>query len=508
MMLYMRKWRAVLGALLLVGLVVQPALAQDEPVPLGGFNVMRFTPAPGPGNYFMVEGARTPGHLQGSAGLVLDYGQLPFALYNATCDPDGTNCSVTGTRAELVQYIAAAHLTGSFTIADRVQISVVVPLVLTAGQEFSYVSGRDNVTLPGTEGGPAFSLADPRLSVKGHLWRDPDSGVSLGASGFVTFPTGDAIAPNRYVGDSLPSFGGQFIFEVVNSGFHFAANAGGTWRDESQLFSTVVGPQITYGGAIGYDITTLFGVFGEVVGASTFTPQVDEHYLEWRLGGRLRFGDFEVHVAGGTGLPPFGVGTPLFRFLGGFQWAPLHSDTDGDGIEDAQDNCPSEAEDDDDWEQEDGCPEADNDGDGLLDADDPCPNEAEDVDQFEDEDGCPDNDNDGDNIHDGYDSCPDEPEDMDGDRDEDGCPDNDTDRDGIEDEVDQCVDEPEDFDGFGDEDGCPEEDFDGDNIADESDQCPEEAEDFDEFEDEDGCPEEGGPPAGDGLRRRRRRRGR
>jgi len=500
------RWTVVAVVASLFGcLCAAPASAQDEEVPLSTFNAMRFTPAPGPGNYFMVEGAQTPGHVTGSVGLVLDYGHLPFALYNASCDPDGSNCEVTDTRRELVQYTAAAHITGSFAIYDRLQINLTVPLVLTSGEEFSYAMGRDTVSLPG---GDAFTLGDPRLGVKGHIFRDPDSGVALGASAFVTFPIGQAIAPDFYVGDELPTFGGQGIFEVVNSGFHFALNVGGIWRDEAQVFSTVVGGQLTYGAAIGYDITSLIGVFGEMLGAHAFTAQSDEHYMEWRLGGRMRVDDFEFHIAGGSGLPPFGVGTPLFRAIAGFQWAPLHADTDGDGIEDAQDNCPSEAEDDDDWEQEDGCPEADNDGDGMNDDVDPCPNEAEDVDQFEDEDGCPDTDNDGDGIHDGYDSCPDEPEDVDEDRDEDGCPDHDADRDGIEDDVDQCRDQPEDFDGFGDDDGCPEEDFDGDGISDETDQCPEEAEDVDEFEDEDGCPEEGEAPAAGPQRRGRRTRGR
>ncbi|MCB9591846.1 MAG: thrombospondin type 3 repeat-containing protein [Sandaracinaceae bacterium] len=498
------RWCGALGACLVVGLLAAPVSAQDTDPPVGEINVMRFTPAVGPGNYFQVEGAQTPGHVTGSAGLVLDYGHAPLALYNATCDPDGTNCTVTDTRSELVQYVAAGHITGSIALWDRLQINLTVPLVITRGDQFSYSTGRDMFTVPGGPD-PSFTLADPRLGVKGHIWRDPDSGVALGASAFVTFPTGSAIAPNRFVGDALPTFGGHFIFEMVNSGFHLGANVGGIWRDETRVFSSVVGGQLTYGVAVGYDVTTLVGIFGELVGASTFTDQSDEHYLEWRLGGRFRVEDFEIHVAGGSGLPPFGLGTPLFRAIAGFQWAPRHADTDGDGIEDSQDNCPSEREDEDGWEDEDGCPEADNDDDGLLDADDPCPDQAEDVDQFEDEDGCPDTDNDGDGIHDGYDSCPDQAEDMDGDRDQDGCPDNDTDRDGIEDPQDQCVDEPEDFDGFGDEDGCPETDFDGDGLPDETDACPDQAEDMDEFEDEDGCPEEGGAPEGSEGRRRHTR---
>jgi outer membrane protein OmpA-like peptidoglycan-associated protein len=75
---------------------------------------------------------------------------------------------------------------------------------------------------------------------------------------------------------------------------------------------------------------------------------------------------------------------------------------------------------------EDGCPEeesGDKDGDGYPDATDQCPNAAEDFDNFEDNDGCPDPDNDEDGILDNVDDCKEEPEDMDGDKDTDGCPD-------------------------------------------------------------------------------------
>ena len=60
------------------------------------------------------------------------------------------------------------------------------------------------------------------------------------------------------------------------------------------------------------------------------------------------------------------------------------------------------------FQDADGCPDKDNDGDGLLDADDNCPDVAEDRDGFEDEDGCPDEDNDGDGILDVDDECPDD----------------------------------------------------------------------------------------------------
>jgi OOP family OmpA-OmpF porin len=98
-------------------------------------------------------------------------------------------------------------------------------------------------------------------------------------------------------------------------------------------------------------------------------------------------------------------------------------DSDGDGILDPDDRCPTEPEDKDDFEDMDGCPDPDNDGDGILDGNDRCPNEAEDKDGFEDDDGCPDPDNDGDGIPDVSDKCVNEPETKNQYQDEDGCPD-------------------------------------------------------------------------------------
>src|SRR5215813_3660857 len=85
-------------------------------------------------------------------------------------------------------------------------------------------------------------------------------------------------------------------------------------------------------------------------------------------------------------------------------------------------------------------PLEDRDGDGKY--ADPCPTEPEDKDGFQDDDGCPDPDNDRDGIPDPNDKCPTEPEDKDGFEDEDGCPDKDNDKDGVLDAADKCPNEP------------------------------------------------------------------
>jgi outer membrane protein OmpA-like peptidoglycan-associated protein len=73
--------------------------------------------------------------------------------------------------------------------------------------------------------------------------------------------------------------------------------------------------------------------------------------------------------------------------------APLavgKEDSDQDGVPDEEDRCPISAEDQDQFEDDDGCPDPDNDEDGILDAQDRCPLEAETQNAYQDDDGCPD----------------------------------------------------------------------------------------------------------------------
>ncbi len=173
--------------------------------------------------------------------------------------------------------------------------------------------------------------------------------------------------------------------------------------------------------------------------------------------------DTTLVVSGGAGL--MGARADDFRVLGGINWSPTPSgartigrgDRDGDGIPDTSDICPDEPEDQDGYQDEDGCPELDNDGDGIIDERDACVDEPEDRDGYQDEDGCPERDNDGDGIPDVTDRCPSDPEDMDGFEDDDGCPDQDNDGDGFADDKDRCPNDPETLNGVDDNDGCPDE---------------------------------------------------
>lgn len=65
-------------------------------------------------------------------------------------------------------------------------------------------------------------------------------------------------------------------------------------------------------------------------------------------------------------------------------------DQDGDHFTDDVDRCPDRAEDEDGFEDKDGCPDIDNDLDRVLDIADSCPSVAETFNGFEDDDGCED----------------------------------------------------------------------------------------------------------------------
>lgn len=88
----------------------------------------------------------------------------------------------------------------------------------------------------------------------------------------------------------------------------------------------------------------------------------------------------------------------------------VEKDTDGDGILDKYDKCPTVAG----PAENEGCPWPDTDGDGVLDKDDKCPTVAGPVEN----EGCPWPDTDGDGVLDKDDKCPTVP----GLKENDGCP--------------------------------------------------------------------------------------
>jgi outer membrane protein OmpA-like peptidoglycan-associated protein len=165
------------------------------------------------------------------------------------------------------------------------------------------------------------------------------------------------------------------------------------------------------------------------------------------------------------------------------------ADGDADGVNDADDQCPTTPQGDHPDPTRVGCPLTDTDGDGVFDNDDQCVNVPMGAHPDEARRGCPVSDQDSDGVSDGEDQCLTEPAGNTPDPARRGCPQSDQDNDGVYDADDQCptvaqgpVPDPA-------RRGCPIGDSDHDGIPDNTDRCPEQPETFNGREDTDGCPD-------------------
>jgi outer membrane protein OmpA-like peptidoglycan-associated protein len=474
-------FRVALALLGLLVLVLPAAAAAQDPTP--AVDVQRFHPVAASHGFVGVETANQLPALRPGFDLWLTYAHRPLQLSS----PGGTR------QLGILDGLFSGHLRAGFAFTDWAQIDVRFPFL-----QITKVGDLGLGTFAGQD--DAFSLGD--LWLEGRFRLIPEEKLfGLAVLPFITFPTGD---PELHQTSGVPTFGAKVVVSKRWRYVHLGGHLGYRLKPgHAQLRNLASDDEILFGIGVGASpLPDLLDINVELVGAGIVGPGRDalgdqpllasvhsplELWFDARL--RLPFG-LDVVLGGGPGLTQ-GAGTPQGRIFLGAGWSPPlgSSDPDHDRIRGEADACPDEAEDLDDWQDEDGCPDLDNDGDGLSDEGDRCPNDAEDADGFEDRDGCPDPDNDGDGVPDAQDACPMEPEDIDGWKDADGCPDPDDDGDGIPDVADSCPNAAEDVDGFRDADGCPEPDNDDDGILDVDDLCPNEPEEFNGERDEDGCPD-------------------
>jgi len=460
-------------------LLAQQTVAHD-------ISVQRFQAAPGPRNSFTMRGARTDGEKVWSAGIMVNYAWQPLTV--RSCQ-NGTNCTDPGVLrndVKVVENMITGDFLGSFTFVPRFQLGLRIPVQWLKGVGITPDGNDESKALS------AVGTGDPEVEGKFRLYGDLKAPFVIGGTVFATAPLGNAINKNKFMGDKLPSAGARAIFDGEAQGFTFGGNLAGVYRKSVVIGSTHLGSEFRYAVGGGYRVSPVFRVMAEGFGTTRFSTKAGENTLEGLAGLQIvpLSSPLQFTLGGGTGIVQ-GVGVPKVRAFLGVLYVAEGKDPDGDGIEGAADQCPTEPEDKDGYEDTDGCPDNDNDLDNIPDKLDKCPDQAEDMDGFEDTDGCPELDNDKDGIPDTGDRCPNEPETKNGYKDDDGCPDEaDTDNDGVPDSRDKCINEPEDTDGFQDTDGCPDPDNDNDGILDSDDECVDEAETKNGYQDEDGCPDE------------------
>jgi outer membrane protein OmpA-like peptidoglycan-associated protein len=365
-----------------------------------------------------------------------------------------------GTEDPAVTSMVPIVVQGGYAVDHRVRFDVVMPIYGWIDAPVAEFSGS--------------AAGDLRIQSTIRVWRTRRLAAAVIPR--LTFPTGDAdaLVGGGWSGGLLASLGGDGSSWgwLVNGGVHVAEAqtvepagvplgsrleglAGGWWRASDAL-------------RLGVEIDGDLGLASGPDGAN-HTASVHafaQHVLPGGLG---------LLAGAGTGLVS-GLGTPDYRVIAALSWSSRRADADADGIVDAADQCPLQAEDFDHFADEDGCPERDNDQDLVEDGSDHCVADPEDIDGWDDDDGCPDPDNDDDGLVDVEDRCPDA-EGPEADR---GCPD--ADGDGLV-LNDRCPTGA----GPAETGGCP--DRDGDFVEDERDLCPDEPRPPGEDPAEsDGCP--------------------
>ena len=451
------------------------------------FSVQRFSPAAGPRNLISTRTLRSKGEMAFSAELMGNYAYKPFVIER--CEPADSATTCEGAEVEEVPVVENL-LTGDLMVT----LSPIPLLQLSLRAPVTWVKGlglNPDGTSP-ESGTSATALGDLEFEGKARFFGDADSPLAGGLAAYVTAPTGSATAEGQYVGDSSVGVGGRAILDGRQGPLFWGMNLGGMWRQSGSVGETEIGPELRYSVGAGFQVSPLLSVIADAFGSSRFSGDTGTNALE--LDGALRITPLDSSIAvtagAGGGLVE-GVGVPKLRAFVGFAFFAESGDKDDDAIEDAADQCPTEPEDRDAFQDSDGCPDVDNDLDSILDVDDKCPAAEEDRDEFEDSDGCPEPDNDKDGVPDVGDVCPTQAESKNGYKDTDGCPDvADVDEDGVPDDRDKCPNEGEDTDGFEDLDGCLDPDNDSDTVPDNDDECVDQPETINEYEDDDGCPDE------------------
>jgi OmpA-OmpF porin, OOP family len=412
----------LLPALATVAIAPTRAQAQTE-----GFSINRFDVSERGSDFFVGDSLDLRGKARPSIGFVLDYANKPLVLYTE----EGVE------RAVIVKDQFYGHIGASLVLAERVRLSLNVPVALsTRGQSADYLD-RTIAADSGTALGDIRIGADLRLVGR---YGGPAT-LAIGAQVYV--PSGQR---TYFTGDGAVRLTPHLSLAGRIAVFQYAVRAALNYRAQDVVLTDVpTGTEVQFAAAAGLSLVNHSLLIGPELWGSTVVVN-NGAFLKETTPFELLFGvhyrprNFRFGVGVGPGLTR-GVGTPELRVVGMFEWSPsVDEDRDGDKIFDEVDACPDTP----------GVPNAD-------------PKKH----------GCPPSDRDGDGFIDDVDACPDVPGVASNDPGKNGCPiPGDRDNDGIIDEEDDCPDVPgvpSDIEG---RNGCPILDSDGDGILDPQDACP------------------------------------
>jgi OmpA-OmpF porin, OOP family len=504
-------------SVLLIAWSLLPSAGSAQKLSDGGWDLRLFRHAVDSKGLASVNGTDILPHKSYSFGLIVDgaFNMMPYHGFKNDQTATADEAKRTG---HLVDQVFTGVIHFNYGLFNRLIVGAQLPVIIVGGPNTTAPGEYNAGTAP--SGAGFQGIGNLVLHTKVRLLRMENAPFGISGILQVGLPTGSSnqfsSEPGAAIWPSL-AFGyrpHRIIRLNAEAGYRFVTGDGATVHFNRRTIPGALGnatdPQIdengkpvtygsniTFGAGMGIRVAPKMDVIIEGYG-NQLTSSNNKTAAELLAGIKVFVQENSYLLIAGTCgnkcVPLEGFNQPDYRGILGFIFEPSIGDADGDGYKDDVDACPTEPEDFDDFQDQEGCPDPDNDQDGILDIDDECPLIPEDLDGDADADGCPEGntgDRDGDGILDDDDQCPDDPEDFDKFEDEDGCPDPDNDKDGILDVNDLCPNDPEDKDGFRDLDGCPDPDNDKDRILDVNDRCPNEPETYNGVEDQDGCPDKG-----------------
>jgi outer membrane protein OmpA-like peptidoglycan-associated protein len=280
-------------------------------------------------------------------GGVLEYANRPLVRYEL-------DASGAARRSEIVDHLVTLNLSGGVALHERLRLDLAVPIYLGSVDANDRYQGVDLGDMRLTAMVPLV-LPDPR-----------DEGLGLAAVAQLDVPTG---AARDFLGSRSVGGGGKLVTGFARGAFAFSAELGVHFQPKVAL-DNVLGSDVFRGG-LGVSVrvhpttsVVLEGLFDapfqavrqEVPRVGTQTPAELVASVRHR-----RPQQVNLVVGGAAGLTP-GVGAPRFRLFVGAGYGkitpPPPEDTDGDGLRDDVDACPTEPETFNGYLDEDGCPDA------------------------------------------------------------------------------------------------------------------------------------------------------
>lgn len=356
--LFLRRGRRAAGAAAAVLLSLTWASSARAQGRTDGFRVDRFEMAPSVDDGLILQDPSVLAHMVWSVNATLGVtNTLLRVVPNQSSD---TGVDVIGPRL-------SAYLDFAIGLRDRFEVNVSLPFAVAQATESGMAAGytlRDAGTT---------AIGDGKLGASVFLFGRP-TGFQLGVGAGLTVPIG---SERSFTGDGGVGGESRLMASYVHPRYRLLLNGGVRFRPEADYVTSDQGTELV--GRAGVVVpmakqrlaTSLeLDVIGRISG--------DDAYQELGvpvlalLGARYHFANGVRAGAGlGMGLTE-APGSPTVRSLVTVGYSPepkklstprqppsRFTDTDKDGILDEFDHCPSRAEDFDNVEDQDGCPELD-----------------------------------------------------------------------------------------------------------------------------------------------------